>query len=58
MIEDACQRLRDRAATIADPDLRKRFLSDVPVHARAMHLAFTWTSVIEIPPESGFVFYR
>ena len=58
VIEEACQRLRQRSAAIADFDLRKRFLCDVPVHARTLMLAITWTTLIEIPPESGFVFYR
>jgi tetratricopeptide (TPR) repeat protein len=49
VIEKACQRLRERAAGIADSDLRKRFLCDVPVHARALALATTWTGVLDVP---------
>ena len=50
MIDVACSRLRERAAGIADSDLRKRFLCDVPVHARALQLAITWTGAMASPP--------
>jgi tetratricopeptide (TPR) repeat protein len=39
----ACQRLQARAARIADVTLRRRFLADVPAHARTQALALTWT---------------
>jgi hypothetical protein len=52
VLEMACQRLRERAAAIADSDLRKRFLCDVPVHARALHLAMTWTGAMDVPTEA------
>ena len=41
-IEDACRRLRERADTISDPDLRNHFLCDVPVHARVLQHASSW----------------
>ena len=48
VIDVACQRLRERAAAIPDPDLRKRFLCDVPVHARTLQLATIWTGSFQI----------
>jgi eukaryotic-like serine/threonine-protein kinase len=53
IIDVACSRLRERAAGIADTDLRKRFLCDVPVHARAMQLAVTWTGAMDVFSESN-----
>ncbi len=52
VIDLACKRLRERADGIADTDLRKRFLSDVPVHARALQLARAWTVELELPPRA------
>jgi eukaryotic-like serine/threonine-protein kinase len=53
VIEDACRRLRDRAASISDPDLRKRFLCDVPVHARVLQHATSWSGSPDVPREDG-----
>ena len=53
VIEDACRRLRERAATIRDPDLRKRFLTDVPVHARMLQHATSWTAALDLPRGDG-----
>jgi serine/threonine protein kinase/tetratricopeptide (TPR) repeat protein len=47
VVEDACKRLRDRAANIHDPDLRKHFLCDVPVHARVLQHATAWSDARE-----------
>ena len=51
IVEIACKRLRERAASIADTDLRKRFLCDVPVNARAMKLATSWTDAVDLAKE-------
>jgi tetratricopeptide (TPR) repeat protein len=53
VIEDGCRRLRERAATIRDPDLRKRFLTDVPVHARMLQHATSWTAALDLPRGGG-----
>lgn len=43
VISRAQARLDERAALIADEDLRQRFLSEIPAHARTVRLAEDWT---------------